>query len=66
MHWHYTNKMILYLSKRFRTIMKNNHAMSNLEGYIHYYMYLTFYIYTIKYSNISIKNILIIRYMSCI
>ena len=49
MHWFYTNKMVKYLSKRFRTVNKNNHAMIYIEGYIIIYMYVTLYIYIYIY-----------------
>ena len=77
MHWHYTDEMIEYLSKRFRTIKKINQKINTIEGYIDFilfikvfiYIYIYIYIFFIESINLYIIIIIyiyIITYRNCI
>ena len=46
MHWHYTDEMVEYLSKRFRTIKKIKQKINTIEGFIDFiYLFKSIYIY---------------------
>ena len=60
MHWHYTDEMVEYLSKKFRTLKNINQKINKIEGYMDFILFKSIYIYIIFIESINLYIIIII------